>query len=731
MSTYDRSEGSRGTSDSTSDEAREKLEEEVGRLREQLREAEAVLDAIRFDRVDALVISDPEGDRVRTIESIGVIANSIFDQVVQPVFVLDEDHRILRANPAAVTLAGRAIESEDLKEVLPLSPIPEGEKEAPQVEVLPANWIREGRKLVRREVGYVQSDGTSRYFLMEANVFFLPRESFRGGIVTLVDITAEKRAEIELAVRNAQLSYQFDLTTAITDNAAEALVLLDELGRVMFLNPAAERLFGCEHGELNGRTLGDRVSIQMEEIEETGLEEERTGDPVEAVRISRAELHIQATLERWDGERIPVQGSIAPVRGDGGRLTGSVLVLRDVSDLREAEEALRASEEMQRQSQKLEAIGLLAGGIAHDFNNLLTAIVGYADLLALMADAGTPEHEYASEIQRAGSRAAELTSQLLAFGRKQMRTSTSLNLNTTIEEVEKMLRRVTGAKLEIITNLAPDLGLIRADPIQVEQVLLNLAVNARDAMPEGGPFHIRTANVEWSGDDPLSPLTDLDPGPFVLLSVRDRGVGMDVPTRERIFEPFFSTKGKTRSGLGLSTVYGIVHQNGGRIAVHSEPGSGTEFKLYFPRVESDNREEARVPPASPATAARGTETILMAEDEDTVRRLVLKVLESRGYTVLVARSGREALDIEEAYDARIHLLLTDVVMPGMGGRELARAVAQRREGVKIAFMSGFTDDAVFSEESSAGGGRLIRKPFSAETLARFVREALDSEAVVP
>jgi PAS domain S-box-containing protein len=399
-------------------------------------------------------------------------------------------------------------------------------------------------------------------------------------------------------------------------------------------------------------------------------------------------------------------------------------VLGASAERRHAEEAQQHLEEQLRQAQKMEAIGRLAGGVAHDFNNLLCVINGYADFMVHQLSEDKLLREYAEQIQRAGERAASLTRQLLAFSRKQMLVLSILNLNALVAETDKMLRRLIGEDIELSTSLDPILHPIRADAGQVEQVLLNLAVNARDAMPKGGRLTISTKNVHL---DPagLQQRPEIPPGPYVLLAVSDTGCGMDSAVKARLFEPFFTTKevGKG-TGLGLATVYGIIKQSGGHIEVDSEPGQGTTFRIYLPRHE----QAAPVPKQAAApSSARGTETILLVEDEEGVRSLARRALEERGYTVLVACDGKEALAIGEQHQEPIHLLLTDAVMPNLSGGELASAWKSTRPQTRVVFMSGFTESALIQHGVLTGETECIFKPFTPDSLTSTVRRVLDDQ----
>jgi len=376
------------------------------------------------------------------------------------------------------------------------------------------------------------------------------------------------------------------------------------------------------------------------------------------------------------------------------------------------------------QAQKMEAVGRLAGGIAHDFNNLLTVIFASSDLMLKYLNADDPHRPDVEEIRKAADRAAALTRQLLAFSRQQLLVPQVLDLNALVANLERMLQRVIGEDVEFRTALAPALGAVRADPGELERVIMNLVVNARDAMPQGGMLTIETADAELGGVDAQEHLP-VQPGWYVMLAVSDTGVGMDAAIKAHVFEPFFTTKEKGKgTGLGLSTVYGIVKQSGGYIWVYSEPGCGTTFKIYLPRVEAEA--EPLAPRSEPPVSLRGSETVLLVEDEDAVRNLTRKVLEAHGYAVLPAAGGQEALRLASEYDGPIHLLLTDVVMPNMSGRDLARRLASVREETKILYVSGYTDDTIVHHGVLEPGIAFLQKPFTPEALVRKLREVLST-----
>src|SRR5437773_9313187 len=403
--------------------------------------------------------------------------------------------------------------------------------------------------------------------------------------------------------------------------------------------------------------------------------------------------------------------------------------LREAEERKErklADEDRARLEEQLRQAHKMEAIGRLAGGIAHDFNNLLTVINGYSELVLNSLGANLHARKNVEQIKKAGRRAATLTRQLLAFSRRQVLQLRVLDLNAVVTNFEAMLQPLIGEDILLEAVLQPGLGLVKVDPGQIEQIILNLTVNARDAMPEGGKLTIETANVEL--DEAYARRhVSVRPGPYVMLAISDTGCGMDAETQARIFEPFFTTKEPGKgTGLGLSTVYGIVKQSGGDIWVYSEPGRGTTFKIYLPWVEG--AVETVEPGVAPARDVRGSETILLGEDDGGIRRLVRQVLAERGYWVLEAIHGTHAIQISEQHTVPIHLLVTDVVMPGMSGRDLAERLKPSRPNMKVLFMSGYTDKAIVHHGELDPGTAVVRKQFTPDALARKLREVLHSRS---
>ncbi len=406
-----------------------------------------------------------------------------------------------------------------------------------------------------------------------------------------------------------------------------------------------------------------------------------------------------------------------PLRDADGSAIGSIGVLKDITSRKRLEEQLR-------QGQKMEAIGQLAGGIAHDFNNLLSVVLSYADLIMSDLKGDDPIRADVAEIRQAGTRAAELTRQLLMFSRQQVVAPKVLDLNEVLTSVDKMLRRLLGEDVTLTSVMGASLGHIHADPGSIEQVIMNLAVNARDAMPVGGKLTMETANVTID-EVSAAEHAGARPGAYVMLSMTDTGTGMDKPTLARIFDPFFTTKelGKG-TGLGLSTVFGIVQQCGGSIWVYSEPGLGTTFKIYLPRVDSDL---APGRAASSATMPHGSETILLVEDDDQVRAVACDILARHGYEVLVAPTAAAAIVLAEERAGPIHLLLSDVVMPEMSGPALAKRLERTRPSMKVLCMSGYTDDAAVRHGVIAAELDYLQKPITIETLTHKVREVLDSD----
>jgi PAS domain S-box-containing protein len=492
----------------------------------------------------------------------------------------------------------------------------------------------------------------------------------------------------------------------------DGVIMTDARGHITFINPVAELLTGWPRAAARGRPVAEVLKLINEQSREP------VENLIERALREGATVHVAAhtLLTAKDGAEVPIEVGAGPIRDERGRGRATVLVFRDITGRRQLDEQLS-------QSQKMEAAGRLAAGMAGDFNNVLTVIAGYADLMRSGLPESNPLRRFADEIFYAGERAAGMTNRLLAFSRGQAAQPKVLDLNSILRSMEPMLRRLLSQNIELILLPGSTLGAVFADPSQSEEVVLNLATNARDAMPRGGKLVLETANVDLEDTD-SSKRISAKPGPYVLLAVSDTGVGMDPAVRSRVFEPFFTTKEQGKGGgMGLSMVYGIVKQSGGYITVYSQVDCGTIFEIYLPRV----RELPEKPAVRPSAVSKGSETILLVEDEEGVRKLVHAILESKGYSVLEASNGVSALSAYEKNAHKIDLVLTDVVMPQMNGFELARSLAEKRNGLKILFMSGYRDNPI----APPGGGQprdFLQKPFTPEVLLNKVRDVLDSPA---
>ncbi len=511
------------------------------------------------------------------------------------------------------------------------------------------------------------------------------------------DVTERKQSEQEL--RKSEERYR-----VLVENAHDIIYEHDLEGNYTSANQAGEHITGYSLAETLNLNIADVVAPEHLYEARQMIRRKLAGQSITAY-----ELEIVAK----DGSRIAVEVNTSLVFRDSVAI-GVQGIARDVSERKQLEEQLR-------QSHKMDAIGQLAGGVAHDFNNLLTVIGGYSSILLGKLPPESPHRTSIEEIKKASDRASSLTRQLLAFSRKQILQPKVLDLNTLVSDLDKMLRRLISEDIDLLTITDPGLAKVKADPGQIDQVLLNLVVNARDAMPEGGKLTIETSNAVLSRD--YARVHNVPAGPYIMLAVSDTGCGMDAATKKRIFEPFFTTKTAGKgTGLGLATLYGIVTQSGGNVWVYSELGHGTTFKIYLPRADDfeDNGESRRIKPAP-----RGTETVLLVEDEDQVRAILTQILENQGYRVLSASHGEEALAISQGSED-IQLMITDVVMPLMSGRELAERVLAERPLLRVLFMSGYTDDAIVRHGLLDDKLNFIQKPFDPATVARKVREVLDS-----
>ena len=616
----------------------------------------------------------------------------------------------------------------------------------PEGQGNPAKAVREGEPFVCNECGvggcpYPSAKAPARFGFQSCGSFPL---SFQGQVCGTLSICVAEpgffRGKEMSLLKEVALDISFALDKIESDNQRERLTeelkqrsgflqtLLDAMPYPVFYKDAQLRYLGCNtafekfvgftRNRLMGKTVYDIWPRDLADLCD------RFDKEMLANKDPEPQMY-EGTMPAGDGVRHDMVFHKAAFYDEGGAVGGIIGAMVDITERKRGEAERRKLRDQLLQAQKMESIGQLAGGVAHDFNNLLTVIEGYCDIMQDLIPTGDPLQPMLDQVQSAGKRAAALTRQLLAFSRKQILAPVTLDLDRLVTGLREMLGRLIGEDITLSTTLRPGLWPITADPGQIEQVIMNLAVNARDAMPTGGMLTIETDNVHLDGsyaETHIEPLT----GPFVMVAVTDTGHGMDEPTRARIFEPFFTTKelGKG-TGLGLATVYGIVKQSGGSIAVYSEPGRGTTFKIFLPADRT--AASAQHTPQPILATASGEETILLVEDDKMVRYLVRTLLEGRGYTVLEAPDGDDALSASAQCQGPIHLMLTDVVMPKMGGRELAERMKVLRPAMKVLFMSGYTDDAVFRHGLLTAEVEFLPKPFTLASLTSKVREVLDKE----
>jgi two-component system, cell cycle sensor histidine kinase and response regulator CckA len=543
-------------------------------------------------------------------------------------------------------------------------------------------------------------DGTWRVLESTASVIRDSKGEPEKLVIVNREVTERKRAAE--ALRRSESSFR-----TIVEDAPYGIFRATLTGRFLMVNPALEKMLGYEsRGELLNASLAENIYRYPAEYQKAN-----------ALFLQGQNLQgVEVEWKRRDAALIRVRWSGRPVKDESGAVAYIEVFAEDITEQRALERQLRMA-------QKMEAVGRLSGGIAHDFNNLLGVIIGYTQVVKRNLGSKHPSYEHTQEIERAGQRAVSLTRQLLAYSRQQVLEPAILNLNTLVSDMEKMLSRLIGEDIALSLSLDPVLSQVKADRGQIEQVLMNLAVNARDAMPDGGELTIQTANDEldlvYTREHPGS-----KPGRYVMLSVTDTGTGMDPETLAQIFEPFFTTKERDKgTGLGLATVYGVVKQSDGYIAVESQKGKGTSFKVYLPLV----MQAAVAPESVPAPlSVRGWETILLVEDAEALRKLAQMLLRDNGYCVLTAADGSEAIRVAQLSEGPIHLLLTDVVMPGMNGRVLAERLALANPAMKVLYMSGYTDSYIARHGALEPGTHLLHKPFTEETLTRKVREVLDA-----
>ncbi|HEY8946972.1 MAG TPA: response regulator, partial [Polyangiaceae bacterium] len=649
----------------------------------------------------------------------------VIDFLPDPTFAIDLAGKVIVWNRAIEQLTGiKAIDPEgrgmlgkgDHEYAIPLygkrrpilidlvlAPSEEFEKEY-------ASFRRENGRLIAE--GYVRrNDGEGMYILATAAPLFDRDGRLIGAIQAMRDISERKRGEDAIRTANERFASVLRAATAYS------IIAMKPDGVIEVMNEGAELMLGYRADMLIQQATPLIFHDWKEVVARAREQRIEPGFEVLVQKARRRETDTREwTYIRQDGSRLTVSLTVTAMRDEQGQLTGFIAIARDVT-------AERVLEQQLLQSQKMECVGLLSGGIAHDFNNLLTPIKGYAELVRTALPSDDPLRLDVEEVERAADRARELTQQLLAFSRKQIIDLKPVDLRDVVRGSMNILRRTIRENVEIQLELSPSLGAVRADAGQIELVLVNLSINAQDAMPSGGVLTIETANVTLD-EQQTTLYPGLSAGAHAMLSVSDTGIGMDPATMERIFEPFFTTKDVGKgTGLGLSTAYGIVKQHGGAITVHSERGCGSTFRILFPCLN-----EARMSlPAGPAdTVQRGTETILVVEDNQMVRALLNRLLPALGYGILSAESAEEAISLVKTAPGAIHLLLTDVVMPGLNGRELYEGLRQLRPELKVLFMSGYTTDVIAHHGVLDEGVHFLQKPFTRGALSGKIREALES-----
>jgi len=644
--------------------------------------------ALALDRAD-LVRRGVEHD----LQTGNELLRAVTDGTTDAVFVKDRNGRYLLVNPATARFLGRPVDAvlgQDDTAVFDAD-------SARRVRAWDRRIIESGAAETTEET--LTSAGVTRTYMATK----APYRDKDGAVIGLIGISRDVTEQRRLAAERDALLARLQLHV---ERMPLCYILFDADFRVTDWNPAAERTLGFTRAEALGKEPFDLIPPAARDQAAALLARVRAGDMT---------AHALYENRTRDGRTITCEWFNTPLMEAGGRFTGLLCLGQDVTHRAVLEQQLR-------QAQKMEAVGQLAAGVAHDFNNLLTVISGYSFMVQSTLPAGDPNWCAVEEINRAGERAALLTRQLLTFSRKEVVAPKVLDLNAVIDTACRMLRRLIGEDVHLATALAPDLDRVRADAGHLEQVLMNLAVNARDAMPTGGQLTVETANVDL-GAEYAGAHAEVAPGRYVLLAVADTGVGMTEDVKARIFEPFFTTKGVGKgTGLGLSTVFGVVKQSGGHVAVYSEAGRGTTFKVYLPSAGTGPGAGAPAPaPAVP----RGSGTVLVVEDDEQVRGLTQVALESLGYTVLEARDGETALRICAGHTGPIDLLVTDVVMPGLSGRQVAERLERLRPGIEVLYVSGYTDDAVVRHGVLEAEAAFLQKPFTPASLGAKIREVLN------
>ena len=627
------------------------------------------------------------------LESQRAFLRQVIDISPNFIFVKDREGRFTLANRALAESCSRTVEEILGKTDLDINPNTEQANAFRRDDFEVMETLRE--KVIPEEPNTGPA-GETRWLQTVKRPIASPDGKSVHLLGVATDITERKQAEQQLHLQATAL-----------ESAANAIVITDRQGVILWVNAAFTKLTGYKSEE----AVGQNPRI-LQSGEHSRSFYEAMWHRLLAGHMWRGEI----VNRRKDGQLYTEEMTITPVKDAHGEVAHFVAIKQDVTEQRALERQLR-------QAQKMEAVGQLAGGVAHDFHNLMGVILGYSEILEGQLDPADPNRKKIEQMHRAATRAVSLTGQLLAFSRQQVLQPTVMDLNASVSEMEKMLRRLIGEDIEVDCVLQPHLGRVKADPSQVEQILLNLAVNARDAMPQGGKLTIETANVDLD-EAYCQQHAPANPGPYVMLAVSDTGVGMDKDTQAHIFEPFFTTKGVGKgTGLGLSTVYGIVKQSGGFIWVYSEPGSGATFRIYLPRIERTGEQDKQEKSAS---VRGGSETILLVEDSKPLLELACEFLGTCGYKVLHSSDPLEAIRIVEQYEGPIPLLITDVVMPEMSGRALAEKLTALRPGMRVLYMSGYTDDAILRYGEFDSGKAFLQKPFTKNALAAKVRELLES-----
>ncbi len=633
---------------------------------------------------------------------------SIFQQAGAGMVTVRADGSFLQVNPTFCTMLGYT-ESELLRKKI-TEVTHDDDKRAVHLGLVDVGTGRS--RATEMEQRFVRRDGNTVWCHTTGVWQFDRNDRPTFSVVLVHDISERKHAEQALALSQKQYEVLVHSIDGIVWEADPKAF------RFSFVSRQAERILGYPVDRWLAQPRFWRNNIHPNDLEQVVA---ALADAVDEKRGGEFEYRMLAS----DGRTVWVRDTVSMVlrRGKVTKLRGMMV---DVTERKAAEEALRKSEEQLRQSQKMEAIGRLAGGIAHDFNNLLTAITGYGDFLIRGLGDEHPLQREANEIYKAAQRAADLTGQLLAFSRQQVLQPKVLDLKWVVADMELMLHRLIGEHIELTTDVEAPIGAVKADPGQLQQVILNLVVNGRDAMSDGGTLRIETQDVALD-ETYTERHPGMTPGEYVMLAVSDQGCGMDEETKARLFEPFFTTKEQGKgTGLGLSTVYGIVTQSGGHISVHSAPGEGSTFKVYLPRIDNPEVTGPKVPDKPAAEPATGTERILLVEDDDSVRELAREILEMHGYHVVEASNGVEALAVFEAETDKLDLMVTDLVMPQMGGRDLAKKIAPDHPDLRVLYLSGYTDSVVLHQGMLDPGSFFLQKPFTPADLAIKVREALDT-----